>query len=612
MSKIRSPGFGDPPPGPFRKSFWRSPLRGPWLTSFLGSALLPLIVICAITGFLSHLAYYPDLGANRVVPAGPIHIYLLPFAWPTSPSWLYALTQGLHVVSGVAAIPILLAKLWSAMPKLFEWPPVRSVAHSLDRLSLALLVGGSLFVFFTGILNIQLFYPWSFSFVPAHYYAAFVFLAALGLHLVTKIPVARRAFREHGVIAPLREDLEHTKPEPPREDSTAPVEPSAPTVSRRGLLATVGAGSVGLAIIAAGQSIGGPLRRLAFLAPRGETAGGPNGFPVNKSAAAVGITAKQTGPGWRLALHGPRSLELSREQLMALDLHTESLQIACVEGWSTTQSWTGVRLRDLAILVGAGNDVEATAESLQEAGAFREATFASSQVADPRSLLALKVNGADLSLDHGFPGTGNRPRGAWSPLHEVGVIHPVRDELMSSFHARYGDRPLHLIAVVIAFSIAGYAFTRIVASPEPLSFVIYFGGAVVAHDLVVFPIYSALHLLAGRAGGAISLSRKTINYVRVPAILSAFAFVVWFPLILSLSTERYVADEGHTPPSYLGRWLGLTAALFLISGIAYALKRRRGQPRGPATGPRRPRSRRSGAEDPPGPGRPRASGPGAR
>ena len=62
------------------------------------------------------------------------------------------------------------------MPKLFEWPPVRSVAHALDRISLALLVGGSLFVFFTGILNIQLFYPWKFSFVPAHYYGAFVFL----------------------------------------------------------------------------------------------------------------------------------------------------------------------------------------------------------------------------------------------------------------------------------------------------------------------------------------------------------------------------------------------------------------------------------------------------
>jgi DMSO/TMAO reductase YedYZ molybdopterin-dependent catalytic subunit len=396
-------GFGDPPPGPFRREFWRSPLRGPWLTSFLGAALLPLIVICAVTGFLSHVAYYPNLGDNSISGPGAFHFYLLPFAWPTSPSWLYALTQGLHVVSGVAAIPILLAKLWSAMPKLFEWPPVRSAAHALERVSLALLVGGSLFVFFTGILNIQLYYPWGFSFVPAHYYGAFVFLAALGLHLVAKVPVARRAFRERGVTAPLRDDLAHTAPEPPRENTTAPLNAAEPTISRRGLLAVVGAGSLGLAAIAAGQSIGGPLRPLALLAPRGTAGSGPNGFQVNKTAASVGVDRAMTGPSWRLVLAGRRRVELSRDELLSIPQRTESLPIACVEGWSTTQSWTGVSLRDLAALAGIDGDAEATVSSLEKSGPFRQATFAASQVADPRSLLALRVNGADLSLDHGFP-----------------------------------------------------------------------------------------------------------------------------------------------------------------------------------------------------------------
>ncbi|MEJ7875420.1 MAG: hypothetical protein WKF62_02080, partial [Solirubrobacterales bacterium] len=177
-------------------------MRGPWLTSFLGSSLLPLVLICAITGFLSHVAYYPDLGDNSITGSGGISFDLYFFDWPASPAWLYAFTQGLHIISGLAAIPILLAKLWSAMPKFFEWPPVRSVAHALDRLALALLVGGSLFVFFTGVLNIQLWYPFGFSFVPAHYYASFIFLSALGLHLVGKIPVARRAFREQGVVKP--------------------------------------------------------------------------------------------------------------------------------------------------------------------------------------------------------------------------------------------------------------------------------------------------------------------------------------------------------------------------------------------------------------------------
>ena len=56
-----------PPPGPFRPAFWRSPLRGPWLTAVLGSILLAAGDVVAVTGFLSHAAYQPDLGRNAIV-----------------------------------------------------------------------------------------------------------------------------------------------------------------------------------------------------------------------------------------------------------------------------------------------------------------------------------------------------------------------------------------------------------------------------------------------------------------------------------------------------------------------------------------------------------------
>lgn len=391
------------PGGPFDPQSWRSPLRGPWLASFLGSALLPLIVICAVTGFLSEAAYDPNLGDNSVLPGGGLFNPYF-FDWPTTPSWLYAATQGLHVGSGLAAIPILLAKLWSAMPKLFEWPPVRSLAHIVERASLALLVGGSIFVFFTGVFNIQVFYPWPFSFVAAHYYGALLFLGALTLHIAVKLPVVRQAFRERGVTKPLRDDLAHTEPEPAREESTAPEAPAAATISRRGFIGTVGLASLGLGLLAAGQSIGGPFRKLAVLAPRSTSTGsGPNGFQINKTADAAGIVMKDVGSAWRLKLRGAKSLNLSREDLLAMDLSTESLPIACVEGWSTTQSWTGVRLRDLAELAGAPEGAQVTVQSIQRGGAFNSAILASNQIADERSLLALRVNDTDLSLDHGFP-----------------------------------------------------------------------------------------------------------------------------------------------------------------------------------------------------------------
>lgn len=394
----------EPPPGPARPEFWRSPLRGPWLTSLLGTALLPLVIVCAVTGFLSQAAYDPGLGRNSLLPSGGIGADVFFFDWPTSPTWIYALNQGLHVTSGLLAIPILLAKLWSVMPKLFEWPPIRSVAHLLERASLALLVGGSIFVFFTGLINVQVYYPWPFRFVPAHYYGALVFLAAFALHVGLKLPFAWRKLRERGVIAPLRADLAHTEPEPYEPEHTAPLAPAPPTITRRAMLGTVAAASLGAGWVAATQAVGGPLRQLGLLGPHSTKLGdGPNQFQVNKTAARVGIGRAETGPSWRLQLSGARRLALSREQLLALPQHTYDLPIACVEGWTTTQSWTGVRLRDLAAKAGIEEAGTVLVESLQKHGALREVTLAANQIADERCLLALRVNGVDLSLDHGFP-----------------------------------------------------------------------------------------------------------------------------------------------------------------------------------------------------------------
>ena len=400
----RPPSPPLPDAGPFRSSFWRSPLRGPWLASFLSAALLPLILICAATGFISHAAYETDLGSNALFDEG-VDFYF--FSWPTSPAWLYAATQGLHVISGLAAIPILLAKLWAVIPQLFERPAVRSLAHVVERIGLVALVGGALFLFATGVLNIQIYYPFGFSFVPAHYFASFIFLGGLTLHIGSKIALARSALRERGVFRPLRDDLAHTEPEPPLEGyhTTAPQSPAPPTMTRRLLLGTVGAGSAGLALMGTGQVVGGPLRSLTLLAPRGDGFGdGPNEFQVNRTFESVGIERTQVGPAWRLVIEvgGQRRALLRREDLLAMEQVTQELPIACVEGWSTTQTWTGVRLSELARLARADPE-RLDVQSLQSGGAFGRASLSRDQVEDPRSLLALRVNGADLSLDHGFP-----------------------------------------------------------------------------------------------------------------------------------------------------------------------------------------------------------------
>jgi DMSO/TMAO reductase YedYZ molybdopterin-dependent catalytic subunit len=360
----------------------------------LGSLLLVLVTVVALTGFLSHAAYRPDLGHNALVdPDLPLPGISLP-----GPSWIYALNQGLHVNAGLVAVPILLAKLWSVIPRLFAWPPARTPAQAVERASIALLVASTGFQFATGIVNVQYWYVFRFDFVKAHYYGAIVFVAALATHLVVKIPVARRAYRSRGVLAPLRANLAETRPEPGGDDLVA-VAPDPPTISRRGLLAAVGGGSAALLVANVGESVGGPLRPLAFLAPR--RAGG---FPVNKTAAAAKVTPAMTGADYRLVLRGGGAdVGLSRDELLALPQATHTLTLGCVEGWSTRQSWTGVPLAELARRAGVADPAELLVESLQPKGILRRATLSGGQVTDARSLLALRVGGRDLPIDHGYP-----------------------------------------------------------------------------------------------------------------------------------------------------------------------------------------------------------------
>ena len=395
----------DGPGGPFDPRSWRSPLRGPWLTSALALVLLVGLTVVTVTGLLSYAAYDPQLGGSndRTPGAGLLRAYAT-FGWPTSPVWLYRVNQGLHVLLGLALVPVVLAKLWSVAPKLFEWPPVRSPAQAVERLSLGLLVGSILLLVVTGTMNVQYDYAWGFSFYTGHFYAAWVFIAAFSAHIAIKLPTLVRVLRRDG-LAPLRVPTSATVAEPPDPDGLVPPDPAPATISRRGALALVGGSSLGVLALTVGQSID-PLRRTALLAPRGQVLGaGPNDFQVNTTFAATGIEPVSTGDAWRLRLVGVDGSEvrLSREELLALQLRTEQLPIACVEGWSTSQSWTGVPLRVLAAAVDSEGAASVFVESLQASGAFSTMSLTDDQLRAPRTLLALRVNGADLSLDHGFP-----------------------------------------------------------------------------------------------------------------------------------------------------------------------------------------------------------------
>jgi DMSO/TMAO reductase YedYZ molybdopterin-dependent catalytic subunit len=368
-----------------------------------GAVLLASLPLVAMTGLLDYIAYGPQFG--QAYPGGVGWLRLPGFDWPSRPAWLFQLTQGLHVGLGLVLIPVVLAKLWSVVPKLFAWPPARSVAQVLERLSLLLLVGGVLFEIVTGVLNIQYDYIFGFDFYTAHYYGAWVFIAGFVVHVVVKLPRMVRALRSRSFVAELRTSRAATRPEPPDVEGLVATDPAAPTLSRRGALALAGGGTLLVAVLSVGQSLGGFTRRAALLLPRGRGYGsGPNDFQLNRSVAAAGIHPDLTGPSWRLVLlGGPTQVVLDRDELLSMAQRTAVLPIACVEGWSTTQTWSGVPLRDLAELARVPVPHSAHVRSLERAGQFNKATLQRNQVLHPDALLALRVNGMDLSADHGYP-----------------------------------------------------------------------------------------------------------------------------------------------------------------------------------------------------------------
>jgi DMSO/TMAO reductase YedYZ molybdopterin-dependent catalytic subunit len=132
---------------------------------------------------------------------------------------------------------------------------------------------------------------------------------------------------------------------------------------------------------------------------------GPQGVPINKSAASARVTDVARDPAYRLVVEGAvdRRLELSLDDLRALPQREAELPIACVEGWSASARWRGVPVRDLLERAGAAANAEATVESLQPGGRYRTADLNADQAADADTLIAVELNGGPLHIDHGFP-----------------------------------------------------------------------------------------------------------------------------------------------------------------------------------------------------------------
>lgn len=352
------------PGGPITPAASTSKLHDDRIAARLGIALAVTFTVCFLTGIWSYLQQDPPTW----------------LALPARPAGLYRITQGLHVITGLASIPLLLAKLWVVWPRFLQWPAFRTVREALWRLALLPLVGGSLFLLGTGTANIARWYPWRFDFRKAHFAASWLTMGGLLIHVAAVAGISAAALRRR-----LKEgDADDGR------------------LSRRGFLAVVGAAAGVVTVTTAGATVR-PLRALSVLATR-DPATGPQGVPVNRSAADAG-TRQVDMAAYRLRVEGrvATPLELTYDEVLAMSVRSAALPITCVEGWSASATWRGVPLRDLLNRAGAAEGGEVVIVSLEQRGAYRTSRVGEDHAADPDTLLATHLDGQPLDPDHGFP-----------------------------------------------------------------------------------------------------------------------------------------------------------------------------------------------------------------
>ena len=146
--------------------------------------------------------------------------------------------------------------------------------------------------------------------------------------------------------------------------------------------------------------------------------------------------------------------------------------------------------------------------------------------------------------------------------------------LMTLFKRVYGSNPLHLLAFIASFALAGYASTALFHR-ETIRVAVWFVAAAIGHDLILLPLYGLANLSVTRIWRAAPRlgSVPWLNYVRFPAAISLLLLLIFIPEITRRRTAQF-ANSGLTNHEYLSHWLLVTGILFALSAVGYAVRLR--------------------------------------
>ncbi|MEJ7891019.1 MAG: hypothetical protein WKF94_00065 [Solirubrobacteraceae bacterium] len=136
----------------------------------------------------------------------------------------------------------------------------------------------------------------------------------------------------------------------------------------------------------------------------------------------------------------------------------------------------------------------------------------------------------------------------------------------------YGNNPLHLVAHIGLFALTAYAIVQIFTLGAAANAIVWLIAAVIVHDAVLWPLYSGAD---GAGRRLLGMGGTGINYVRVPLGLSLLLAIVFAPTVLNKGEGSYTRASGQEYDGYVTRWLVVSAAMFVISAIVFAVRRAR-------------------------------------
>ena len=161
------------------------------------------------------------------------------------------------------------------------------------------------------------------------------------------------------------------------------------------------------------------------------------------------------------------------------------------------------------------------------------------------------------------------------PKGRAGRAGPSRRaDLVERFTRLYGASPLHLLAISFGFALAGYVASILIKASHPIEILEWIAGAIIAHDLILFPIYTAADRLLTAIGARPRRPPLVpwLNHVRAPVVISGILLLMFFPLVFNLSETDYYRAQGLTTSVYLQRWTIVAGSLFAISALIYAAR----------------------------------------